>query len=322
MVWRGRSLSGSLVAVPTKKPNASGDPPGSGARPSTGKWLWWVVGAVVAALVAVALAQPSARHPDDEQTETVDLVNRHSSTPTRPSTSADTAAPEALQVRVVRRLPHAADAFTQGLLWHDGKLYESTGLNARSSLRRVDMNTGEVEAKVDVARNFFAEGLARVGQELFQLTWQSGVAIVYDLETFEEKRRFEYEGEGWGLCFDGAQLVMSDGSDRLVFRDPANFEPRGEIHVTKAGVPVRNLNELECVNGEVYANVWQRNELVRIDPRSGRVTATIEAGRLLTPQERRRTDVLNGIAALPQPGRFAITGKYWPTLFEVEFVPR
>ncbi len=148
------------------------------------------------------------------------------------------------------------------------------------------------------------------------------MVLVYDAVSFEEKRRIEYEGEGWGLCFDGRRLVMSDGSDTLTFRDPATFAVTGSVDVTKIGRPLRRLNELECVDGQVYANVWQTEEIVRIDPSSGHVTAVIDARGLLEPIERRRTDVLNGIAWAPDREAFLITGKLWPWMFEVRFVPR
>lgn len=259
--------------------------------------------------------QPAAAHrPSHEPTD-----DRAAEPPTAPVAAT---VPEALTVRVLARYPHDTEAFTQGLLWHDGRLYESTGLEGRSSLRRVRLDDGSIEQRVDLPDDYFAEGLALVGDELFQLTWQEGVAFVWDLRTFEKKREHHYEGEGWGLCWDGTHLVMSDGSDRLFFRDPRTFEIDHTVRVTKIGRPVRYLNELECVDGTIYANIWQREEIVRIDPRTGRVTASIDASGLLTPQERRGTDVLNGIAARGDRNRLLLTGKLWPWLFDVEFVPR
>lgn len=238
-----------------------------------------------------------------------------------------TTVPESLRVEILAEHAHAHDAFTQGLLWHEGRLYESTGLRGESTLRRVRLESGEVERAVDVPRRYFAEGLARVGDRLIQLTWQQGRAFVYGLEDFAPQREFEYEGEGWGLCFDGEHLVMSDGSATLSFRDPETFEVVREVRVTKAGRPLRRLNELECVSGSegqdgVWANVWTTNEIVRIDPGSGRVLASVDAAGLLSDEERWGTDVLNGIAWIPERDRFVITGKHWPKLFEVRFVPR
>ncbi len=262
----------------------------------------------------VVMAQPNEARTEDA-TEVQDVV------PDIPE-PLGTTVPEALRVQVVQRHPHDPRAFTQGLLWHGGKLYESTGLEGRSSVRRVDLATGAVEARTDVDETFFAEGLARVGDTLVQLTWQNERALVYDLTTLQKTAEHRYEGEGWGLCYDGTHLVMSDGSDRLRFRDPATFEVVREVRVTRIGRPLRSLNELECVDGKVWANVWQRNELVRIDPGTGRVEAIVDAGGLLTAAERRSADVLNGIAWLPETRRFLLTGKLWPASFEVEFVPR
>jgi len=232
------------------------------------------------------------------------------------------AAPERLTARVIRSFPHAEDAFTQGLLWHDGHLYESTGLHGHSSLREVDLETGEVLRRRDLERAIFAEGLALVGDRLIQITWQEERALTYRLSDFEPIREFAYEGEGWGLCFDGTHLVMSDGSDRLVFRDPDTFAVERTIRVRDRGRPVDQLNELECVDGVIWANIWQVDRIVRIDPASGRVTGTVDVRGLLTEDEQLDADVLNGIAWIPERGHFVITGKLWPRLFEVDFVPR
>ncbi|MFW6051585.1 MAG: glutaminyl-peptide cyclotransferase [Myxococcota bacterium] len=236
---------------------------------------------------------------------------------------AATTVPEALRVQVVRSYPHAGDAFTQGLVYgDDGWLYESTGLVGRSSLRRVELESGRVVARADVEAPLFAEGLALVDGKLLQLTWHAGKLLVWDRKRLEHRSTRRYEGEGWGLCFDGEQLVMSDGSARLAFRDPRTFEARRRVQVTKVGRPVRHLNELECVGGHVYANVWQSEEIVRIDPESGKVTATIDASGLLSAEESEGVDVLNGIAHVPDRDTFLLTGKLWPRLFEVRFVPR
>lgn len=227
-------------------------------------------------------------------------------------------APERLRVKVVRRTAHDPAAFTQGLLWHDGQLFESTGRYGQSTLRQVDPTSGRVARQVALDDRYFGEGLALVGRRLIQLTWQRGVALVWDLGTFEQVESFAYAGEGWGLCFDGLRLVMSDGSDRLTFRDPASFAETGRIAVTNAGRPVQRLNELECVDGLVYANVWQTEEIVRIDPETGIVTGVIDASGLLDGP---LPEVLNGIAYVPTSQRFLITGKLWPRMFEVEFEP-
>ena len=241
----------------------------------------------------------------------------------RPAAETATPRPEPakLGVKVVRRLPHDRRAFTQGLVYFEGKLYESTGLPGESSLRRVDPETGRVEARVDLPAPLFGEGLARVGEELVQLTWQNGRAFVWGLRDFARVREHVYVGEGWGLCTDGERLVMSNGSDRLVFREPRTFVERGEVAVRDGAQPVDRLNELECVEGVVYANLWGDERIARIDLASGRVTGWVDASGLLAEQERRAADVLNGIAYVPERKTFFVTGKLWPHLFEVELVP-
>jgi glutamine cyclotransferase len=229
--------------------------------------------------------------------------------------------PEQLKVKVLATHHHDPQAYTQGLLWHDGKLYESGGQYGASSLREVNPVTGEVLRFVLVDQTYFAEGLALVGDRLIQLTWKEDKAFVYGLAKLDPRGTFDYTGEGWGLCYDGQKLIMSDGSDRLTFRDPATFTPQGGVNVTENGAPVLNLNELECVDGVVYANVWQTDRILRIDPATGRVTATIDASGLLTAAESAKAEVLNGIAWRPDTKTFYITGKYWPKMFEVQFVP-
>jgi glutamine cyclotransferase len=230
-------------------------------------------------------------------------------------------APATLRVDVVRSYPHDRSAFTQGLIWRDGALYESTGLVGRSSLRRVDLATGSVIQQAIVPAPYFAEGLADVGNRLFQLTWQHGRVFVYDKSTFNRVGELGYQGEGWGLCHDGRSLVMSNGSDALTVRDPKTFAVTRTIRVTQAGRPLGRLNELECVGGDIYANVWTTDTIVRIDGTTGRVVARIDAAGLLSPAERLGADVLNGIAYDPADRTFLITGKLWPRLFRVTFVP-
>lgn len=236
-----------------------------------------------------------------------------------PATGQSVPVLRSLAVEVHRTLPHDTSAYTQGLLWWDGKLYESTGQYGTSDLRRLDPATGAVEQRVDIEAAYFGEGLARVDDELIMLTWKAQRAFVFGLERFDRRQTFRYRGDGWGLCNDGRRLVMSNGSNRLTFRDLRTFEPIGEVAVTLRGLPLLQLNELECVGDVVYANVYQTDFLVRIDPSSGRVTHQIDASGLLTPAEARRADVLNGIAFDPGTERFYITGKLWPTMFEVTF---
>ncbi len=227
---------------------------------------------------------------------------------------------ERLRVQVVQTYPHDPGAFTQGLVLAGGRLFESTGLEGRSSLREVDLATGKVVRRLDVAAPVFAEGLALVGSRLFQITWKHETAYTYDRDTFKKGPSFAYTGEGWGLCYDGHELVMSDGSARLSFRGSATFQQTREVMVREEGRPVGQLNELECVGPQVYANVWMTDRIVRVDPKTGTVTASIDASGLLIPAERYGTDVLNGIAYDASNETFLITGKLWPKLFRVRFV--
>ncbi len=226
------------------------------------------------------------------------------------------------KVEVLRDFPHDPRAFTQGLLWHDGKLYESTGQYGESSLRRLDPRNGEIEFRSSLAESYFGEGLARVARNLILLTWQSQVAFSYDIESLELNRSYTYSGEGWGLCNDGSRLIMSDGSHRLAFRDLETFEQVGSLPVTLRGAPLEYLNELEWAHKSVYANVWERDFIVRINVESGRVIELIDASGLISAEENRRADVLNGIAYDPEKDTFYITGKLWPRMFEVRFVDR
>ncbi len=281
----------------------------------------WSILSIMAALLAAAVLTWSLRSgaPSSESSApSAAPAAAKSNTPAVPQ------APERLKVKVLATRHHDPAAFTQGLLVHGGSLYESTGLYGSSSLREVDPVSGAVKRKVDVPSEFFAEGLALVDDRLIQLTWKEQKARVYTLAGFTPAGELPYEGEGWGLCWDGKRLVMTDGSDKLTFRDPKTFAFLGEVTVTRAdrmGERVLELNELECVDGVVYANVWQTDEILRIDPSNGRVTAVIDASGLLTAEERQKTDVLNGIAWDPQRKVFLITGKLWPKLFEVAFVP-
>jgi glutamine cyclotransferase len=224
-----------------------------------------------------------------------------------------------LRAQVVQSYPHDRGAFTQGLVLHGKTLLESTGLVGRSTLREVEIATGRVIRSIDVPPPIFAEGLALVGTKLFQLTWQNGKVLTYDSATFKKTGELTYRGEGWGLCHDGRQLVMSDGSDKLTFREPSDFSVARTLPVTMDGRPVTNLNELECVEGVVYANVWMTDTIVRIDAKTGRVLAQIDAAGLLSPSDRVGVDVLNGIAYDPSDQTFLITGKQWPKLFRVRF---
>jgi len=232
---------------------------------------------------------------------------------------AAASAAERLKVKVLASYPHDREAFTQGLQIEGETFFESTGLEGQSSLRRVEMKTGKVLKKVDLAPNLFGEGITRVDTRLVQLTWQHGIAIVWDAETLTELQRWRYDGEGWGITYDGNQLIQSDGSATLTFRDPNDFQVQGRLQVKLDGVPVDHLNELEFAEGKIYANVWGKDHIVRIDPLTGKVEATIEAKGLLKPSEQLGTDVLNGIAWDAKTKTFWITGKRWPKMFQVVF---
>lgn len=223
-------------------------------------------------------------------------------------------------LEVVATYPHDRTSFTQGLLLFGDRLFESTGLRGRSSVREVELATGQVKRQTNLPPTLFGEGLASVGSRLIQLTWTAGVARVYDRESFELVDEHRYSTQGWGLCNDGGRLVMSDGSSTLYFRDPITFELEGQVEVREAGEPRDRLNELECVGGKVYANVFETDWIVEIDPATGAVTAAIDGSGLLSTSERASADVLNGIAYRMGAGTFLVTGKLWPKLFEVRMV--
>jgi glutamine cyclotransferase len=229
------------------------------------------------------------------------------------------APPEPLVYRVVRTLPHDSTAYTQGLLFHEGLLYESTGRYGESTIRTVDPSDGSVLTRVPVDSIYFAEGLALVDDRLIQLTWKEGVARVLDLQTLDSIGSFSYGGEGWGLCHDGSSLWMSDGTSTLTRRDPESFAVLQTVDVTSDGRSVYSLNELECVGTDLWANVYQRDEIVRIDMATGRVTGVLNAGSLTRDAGRAgdREAVLNGIAYSPSTGTFFVTGKLWATMYEI-----
>lgn len=230
---------------------------------------------------------------------------------------------QTLTVEVISEREHDPAAWTQGLLLHDGVFYESTGRYGESTVRAVDPATGEVQQQVEVPEEYFGEGLALVDDRLIQLTWKENTALVFDRETFEQVDTFEYEGEGWGLCYDGEWLYMTDGTPFIDLRDPETFEVVFSGAVTLQGQPVPNLNELECVGEYLYANVWQTDYILQIDKSNGVVVGVIDASSLLTQEERAGMEsgaVLNGIAYDPESEAFLITGKLWPKMFEVQFV--
>ncbi len=231
--------------------------------------------------------------------------------------------PRFYQYRIVNTYPHDKTAFTQGLFFEDGALYESTGQYGTSGLRKTDLETGKTLKSIPLADRFFGEGSVAWNGDVIMLTWRSGKGFVFDQETFVEERTFSYAGEGWGLTHDGARLIMSDGTSELRFLDPETLEETGRLPVTFRGKPLVKLNELEWVDGEIFANVWGANAIVRIDPETGVVVGVIDLRGLLTEEERAAgADVLNGVAYDAETERLFVTGKYWPKLFEIELVEK
>jgi glutaminyl-peptide cyclotransferase len=215
--------------------------------------------------------------------------------------------------------PHDSGAFTQGLIFSDGKLYESTGQVGQSSLRLVDLQSGSVAKKVDVPSPYFAEGITMLNGKIYQLTWMHEIGFIYDAQKLERVGEFKYNGEGWGIATDGRSLIISDGSNRLRFLDPDSFQVTKTIAVLDGKVPIDQLNELEYVNGEIYANIWHNDRVATIDPQNGRVTGWIDLTGLLQPGDVHDPEaVLNGIAYDQAGDRLFVTGKLWPRLFEIK----
>jgi glutamine cyclotransferase len=221
-------------------------------------------------------------------------------------------------VEVVASYPHDPAAFTQGLAIDNGRLYESTGQYGASSLRLVDLESGQVERLANLARNYFGEGIAIADGRIYQLTWQSRTGFVYALETFEPLARFSYGGEGWGITFDGSLLIVSDGTSTLRFFDPTTFQTVRRVAVRdEQGSPVARINELEFVDGEVWANIWYDDRIARISPDDGRVLGWLDLSHVYPAAERSREQVLNGIAYDRDADRLYVTGKNWPRLYEI-----
>lgn len=298
-------------------------------RAAKNHWLWLVT-AVLTLTCFTACNSPSQPTPEPiAVVETAVPTAEPTATavpPCDPFTAPAVAPPSSVpsySYQIINTYPHDPNAFTQGLIYEDGILYESTGIKRTpSSLRQVDLVSGEVTQFLDVGSDFFAEGLVLWQDRLIQLTWQNRVAFVYDRNSFERLDTWEYDTEGWGITHNGRCLIMSDGSDTLYFRHPDTFAEVGRITVQDQNGPVRLLNELEFINGEVWANIWQTNRIVRIDPATGQVVGNVDLTGLLDPATLMQpADVLNGIAYDEENGRLFVTGKLWPTLFEIELVP-
>ncbi len=301
-----------------------------------------LVGLFVALAAACGADRPSLGAPearpltqtvgdlDDPFTSTVaDINDRFTATAgavidTGPRAELDTpllVGGRAFTVEIIEALGHDPASFTQGLEFDGEYLYESRGRNGESALTEISAEDGTVLRSVSLDEEFFAEGLTRVDDRLIQLTWTSGVAFVYDIDTFELVEQFSYGGEGWGLCYDGASLFMSDGTSLISERDPVTFELIGAVEVTLGGIPVPQLNELECVDGLIWANIWRTDFIAVIDPATGQILAEIDASALAdTFGDAGPPQVLNGIAYDEESDYMVLTGKYWPEMFAVDFV--
>jgi glutamine cyclotransferase len=232
-------------------------------------------------------------------------------------------APAQYTYRVVKTFPHDRGAFTQGLEYRDGFFYEGTGMTGRSSVRKVALDTGQVMQKYDLPQPYFGEGITVLGQQILELTWQSQAGFVYDKSTLRVVRSFSYPGEGWGLTNDGKQIYMSDGSAEIRVWDPATLKEIRRITVKDGAMPITQLNELEWVKGEIYANVWQTDRIARISPADGKVLGWIDLSGIIPRAERPEADaVLNGIAYDAAGDRLFVTGKLWPKIFEIKLVPK
>jgi glutamine cyclotransferase len=231
------------------------------------------------------------------------------------------AEPPVQSYRMVQAYPHDPGAFTQGLVWLDGRLWESTGLVGASTIREVDLASGRVLRSVDIPPGLFGEGIVNWGDEILSITWQDGIGFRWDRRTFRQTGRWSYSHEGWGMTQDGRHIIISDGTPTLRFLDPATMREVRRIAVTSAGQPVARLNELEYVNGEILANVWTSSRIARIDPASGRVVAWIDLAPLAAEAGANEDNVLNGIAYDAERDRLFVTGKNWPHLYEIDLLP-
>jgi glutaminyl-peptide cyclotransferase len=301
LIGWGTAVSLLLLLIACNQTNPTSSPPVTTDLPTP--------------IAVVTTAVPATQIPTPSPTLSCEPFN---SQPASPPVSVPT-----YGYKIINSTPHDPTAFTQGLIFVDGILYESTGIKLTpSSLRRVDLSSGEVLQYQEMDGQFFGEGLTLWQDKLIQLTWQNQIAFVYDKESFAPLGSWSYSTQGWGLTHNGRCLIMSDGSSLLYFRDPETFAEVGRILVQDQNGPVTQLNELEFINGEIWANVWKSNRIVRIDPASGQVVGNIDlTGLLDTTNLTERVDVLNGIAYDEENGRIFVTGKLWPTLFEIELVP-
>jgi glutamine cyclotransferase len=309
-----QALPPSLRFPPLREGNRALVPPAS--RGNLKEGVIKTAHILLAPVIAMALSacQPNNANPSSSAT-TPPPTPPLSTTETPPEPDIPT-----YRYKIVNTYPHDPQAFTQGLEFHDGYLYEGTGLKGKSSLRRVELRTGRILQIHRLPSEYFGEGITILGDKIYQLTWQNGVCFVYDRRTFRQITQFRYDGEGWGLTNDGKHLIMSDGSEVITFRDPDTFAEVRKITVRAQGKPVKNLNELEYIEGEIWANIWYSDIIARIDPSTGIVKAWVDMEGLPVPN-RDIEAVLNGIAYDRQNKRIFVTGKNWSKLFEIEMVP-
>ncbi|HPI20302.1 MAG TPA: glutaminyl-peptide cyclotransferase [Candidatus Kapabacteria bacterium] len=255
---------------------------------------------------------------EKNSTSNIEQSNNNIATNSQPEKKDNLSTTKHYKVKVVRTYPHDTSAFTQGLIYHNDFLYESTGLKFFSTIKKMDLEKNKVLKSIKIPGNYFAEGIAIVGNKIYMLTWETNVCLVYDLKTFEQIGSFDYYGEGWGLTFDGNALIMSDGTNNLRFLNPEDFQILRALNVQENNRPIQNLNELEYINGEIWANIWMTNNIIKIDPNNGNVTAWIDLSDLLDYFDKnRKIDVLNGIAFDKKTNRLFVTGKLWPLIFEI-----
>ena len=275
------------------------------------------IGATVTGVIAIAaltLTTVAAACSSDKASDATPYTAKPAATDPRTPTYT---------YEVVATYPHDVGAYTEGLLWHDGRLFESTGQKGHSNIREVDLKTGTVIRQHDIDAKYFGEGIIIFGDKMYELTWQDNVGFTYDWKTFTPKGQFTYEGEGWAFTTDGKSLIMSNGSSVIAFRDPATMKVTSALTVTDHDVPVSSLNELEWVKGEIWANVWQTDQIARIDPATGHVLGWIDLAGILPASDRKgNEEVLNGIAYDAKGDRIFVTGKYWGKLFEIKVKPR
>lgn len=285
---------------------------------------WARIAPVLFCLIALLAACTSSVTPSLTQPSVSTLASPLPASPL-PTPAIKPVIPQALPVytyQVVNTYPHDRAAFTEGLVIDQGTLYESTGLNGQSDVRRVDLESGAVQQRQALSSEYFGEGMTVWDDQIIQLTWQSHAGFVYDKDSFKLLKTFTYPTEGWGLTHDDAQLIMSDGTAILHFLDPNTLEETRRITVTANGAPVIYLNELEYVRGEIWVNVWKTERIARIDPQTGQVVGWIDLGGLLSSADHQQpVDVLNGIAYDAEHDRLFVTGKLWPKLFEIKLIP-